>query len=132
MLSASCRLLAQQNAPRTSSTNGKTINYNLTVFNPPFPIQPDPARLTQESAINCIILFLSKLHQGDIKGAAAATEDPDTQVKMYEAYKVRVGDVEFSKNVSELFEGDRYLYELRIGSRSTSSFPKNIRRARRP
>ncbi|HWO30926.1 MAG TPA: hypothetical protein VNO32_19190 [Candidatus Acidoferrum sp.] len=116
MLSASCTLRAQQNAPRTSSTNGKTINYNLTVFNPPVPIQPDPARLNQESAINCTILFLSKLHQGDIKGATAATEDPDPQAKMYEAYKVRVGDVEFSKNISELFDGDRYLYELRIGS----------------
>jgi hypothetical protein len=87
LLSGSCTLRAQQNAPRTSSTNGKTINYNLTVFFPPAPIQPDPARLNQESAINCAILFLSKLHQGDIKGAAAATEDPDTQVKMYEAYK---------------------------------------------
>jgi hypothetical protein len=116
MFSASCALRAQQNAPRTSSANGKTINYNLTVFNPPVPIRPDPARLNQESAINFTILFLSKLHQGDIQGAAAATEDPDTQVKMYKAYKVRVGDIEFSKNISELFEGDRYLYELRIGS----------------
>jgi hypothetical protein len=35
---------------------------------------------------------------------------------MCEAYKVRVGDVEFSNNISELFDGDRYLYELRIGS----------------
>ncbi len=35
---------------------------------------------------------------------------------MYEAYKTRVGDAEFSRNISQLFEGDRYLYELRIGS----------------
>ena len=111
-----CTLRAQQNAPRTSSAGGKTINYNLTVFNPPVPIQPDPARLNQDSAINCTILFLSRLHQGDLKGAAAATEDPDTQIKMYEAYKTRVGDAEFSRNISQLFEGDRYLYELRIGS----------------
>jgi hypothetical protein len=131
MLSASCRHRAQQNAPRTSSTSGKTINYNLTGFNPPFPIQPDPARLNQEGGINCTILFSSKLHQGDIQGAAAATEDPDTQVKMYEAYKVRVGDVEFSKNISELFEGDRYLYELRIGSEHVL-ISENIRKARRP
>lgn len=61
-------------------------------------------------------LVLSKLHQGDIKGAVAVTEDPDTQVKMYEAYKARVGDAEFSKNIAQLFEGDRYLYELEIGS----------------
>ncbi len=35
---------------------------------------------------------------------------------MYEAYKTRVGDAEFSRNISQLFEEDRYLYELRIGS----------------
>jgi hypothetical protein len=86
MLSA-CTLGAQQNAPRTSSACGKTIDYNLTVFNPSVPIQPDHARLNQDSAINCTILFLSRLHQGDLKGAAAVTEDPDTQIKMYEAYK---------------------------------------------
>lgn len=34
---------------------------------------------------------------------------------MSEAYKVRVGDAEFSKNISELFDKDRDLYELRIG-----------------
>jgi hypothetical protein len=61
---------------------GRTIHSNLTVFRPPVPIQPDSARPNQESAINRTILFLSKLHQGDIKGAAAATEDPDTQLKM--------------------------------------------------
>jgi hypothetical protein len=71
-------LRAQQNAARSSSTNGKTINYNLTVFNPPVPIHPDPARPNQEIAISCTILFLSKLHRGDIKGAAAAREDPGT------------------------------------------------------
>jgi hypothetical protein len=69
-------------AARTSSTTGKTINYNLTVFNPPVLIQPDPGGLNQESAVNCTILFLSKLHLGDMQGAAAATEDPDMQVKM--------------------------------------------------
>ena len=116
VLSGSGTVCAQQNAPRTYLAGGKTINYNLTIFNPPVPIQPDPARLNQDSAINCTVLFLSRLHQGDIKGAMAATEDPDTQVKMYEAYKARVGHAEFSKNISQLFDGDRYLYELRIGS----------------
>jgi hypothetical protein len=116
VLSVCSTLFAQQNAPRTSSVDGKTIKYNLTVFTPPVAIRPDPARMNQDSAINCTILFLSKLHEGDIRGAMVATEDPDTQVKMYEAYKARVGDAEFAKNISQLFEGDRYLYELRIGS----------------
>jgi hypothetical protein len=116
ILSAGSTLRAQQDAPRAYSANGKTINYNLTVFNPPVTIQPDPARMNQDTAINCTVLFLSRLHQGDIKGAMVATEDPETQAKMYEAYKARVGDAEFSKNIAQLFEGDRYLYELRIGS----------------
>lgn len=116
MLSACSGLWAQQNAPRTYSTDGKTISYNLTAFNPPIPIQLDPARLNQDSAINCAILFLSRLQQGDIKGAAAATDDPDSKAKMYEAYKARIGDAEFSKTVSRLFDGDRYIYELSIGS----------------
>jgi hypothetical protein len=116
VLSGCATVCAQQNAPRTYSADGKTISYNLTVFNPPIQIQPDPARLNQDSAIDCTVLFLSRLHQGDIKGAAAATEDPDTQIKMYEAYKTRVGNAEFSKNIAQLFDGDHYLYELRIGS----------------
>jgi hypothetical protein len=33
---------------------------------------------------------------------------------MYEDYKTRVGDAEFSRQISKLFDGDRYLYELRI------------------
>jgi hypothetical protein len=115
MLSVGSTLCAQQNAPRTYSADGKTFSYNLTVFDPPVPIQLDPDKMNQDSAINCTILFLSRLHQGNIKGAAATTEDPDTQVKMYEAYKARVGDAEFSKNIAQLFDGDRYLYELRIG-----------------
>jgi len=116
VLSVCGTVCAQQNAPRTYSADGKTINYNLTVFKPPVPIQPDPARLNQDSAINCSLLFLSRLQQGDFKGAAAVTDDPDSQVKMYEAYKARVGDAEFSKEISQLFDGDRYIYELRIGS----------------
>lgn len=112
-----CRTVcAQRDAPRTYSADGKTINYYLTVFNPPVPIQPDPARMNQESAINCTVLFLSRLRQGDIKGAAATTEDPEAQIKMYEAYKARVGEAEFSRNIAQLFDGDRYLYELRIAS----------------
>lgn len=62
MLSAACTLRAQRNAACSSSTNGKTINYNLAVSNPPVPIHTDPARSNQESAINGTILFLSKLH----------------------------------------------------------------------
>jgi hypothetical protein len=106
---------AQQDAPRTYSADGKTINYNLTVFNPPIPVQPNPARLNQDSAVNCTLLFLSRLQKGDIKGAAAVTDDPDSTARAYGEYKARVGDAEFSKNISELFDGDRYLYELTVG-----------------
>jgi hypothetical protein len=107
---------AQQDVSRTYTVDGKTINYNLTVFDPPIPIQPDPARMNQDTAVNCTILFLSKLHQGDIKAAVAVSEYPDVDAKMYEAYKARVGDAQFSQDTSQLFNGDRYVYELRIGN----------------
>jgi hypothetical protein len=100
--------------PRTYSADGKTIKYFLTVFNPPIPMRPDPARINQDSAINSSIFFLAKLQQGDIKTAAAACEYPDADLKMYEEYKARVGDAEFSKQIAKLFDDDRYLYELRI------------------
>jgi hypothetical protein len=115
-LSTCGTVYAQQDAPRTYSAGGKTINYFLTVFNPPIAVRPDPARMNQDTAINCTVFFLSKLQQGDIKAAAAASEYPDTELKMYEDYKARVGDAEFSKHISQLFNGDRYLYELRIGN----------------
>ena len=69
---------------RTSDLLDKFENNQLQPdrFNPPVATQPDPARLNEESAVNCPILFLSKLQQGDMQGAAAATEDPDTQAKM--------------------------------------------------
>jgi hypothetical protein len=115
-LSACCTLFAQQDAPRTYAANGKTISYFLTVFNPPVPIRPDPARMNQDSAINCMIFFLSKLQQGDVKAATMASEYPDADLKMYAEYKARVGDAEFAKQISQLFNGDRYLYELRIAN----------------
>jgi hypothetical protein len=61
VLSLCGAVCAQQNAPRTYAANGKTIKYNcnLTVFEPPVPIQPDPARPNQDNAINCTILFMS-------------------------------------------------------------------------
>jgi hypothetical protein len=51
-----------------------------------------------------------------VKGAVALTDDPESQVKTYAAYRARVGDAEFSKSMSQLFHGDRYIDELRIGS----------------
>ncbi len=116
VLSVCGTVRAQQNAPRTYSADGKTITYDLTVFNPPVAVEPDPAKLNQDSAVNCTLLFLSRLQKGDVKGAAAVTDDPDSTAKAYEAYKARVGDAEFSKNISQLFDGDRYIYELTVGS----------------
>ena len=101
--------------------DGKTITYNLTVINPRIPIRPDPARLNQESAVNCTLLFMYKLQHGDINGAAAVTNDPDSVVRTYGAYKARVGNATFLKKTSHIFDddghrGDRYLFELRIGA----------------
>ena len=112
---------AQQESARSYSADGKTIHYNLAVINPPVAIQPDPTRLNQQSAVNCTLLFMSKLQHGDVNGAAAVTNDPESVIRNYGAYKTRVGDAVFLKKCSHIFDddehaGDRYIFELRIGS----------------
>jgi len=86
--------------------------------------------MNQDSAINCTIFFLSKLQQGDIKAATSASEYPDADLKLYADYKTRVGDAEFSKQISQLFEGDRYLYELRIANEHALISEKQLEGAR--
>lgn len=102
----------QTDAPRTYTAGRNTIQYKLTIFDPLIPIQLDPARLNQDSAVNCSILFLSKLHDGDLEGAAAVTLDPGTTLREYQAAKARIGDAEFSKKMANLFTGDRYQFEI--------------------
>ena len=103
---------AQNATSRTYTANGRTFTYTLTVFDPPIVIQPDSSRLNQNSAVNCTILFISKLSKGDIAGAAALTNDAEATLKVYSDAKARIGDTEFSKQMSGLFSGDRYRYEL--------------------
>lgn len=107
---------AQTDAPRSYNAGGRTIHYKLTVFDPPIPVRPDPNRLNQDTAVNCTILFLTKLHDGDLEGAAAMTTDPPTTLKLYQAAKARLGEAEFSNKMAKLFNGDRYQFELVDGS----------------
>ena len=109
-------VVAQTSTTHTYSAGGRTFTYTLTIFQPPIAIQPDSSRLNQDSAVNCTILFMSRLSKGDIAGAAAITNDPDTTVKLYADAKARIGADEFSKQMASLFNGDRYRYELVEGS----------------
>jgi len=103
---------AQTNAPHTYTANARTFSYTLTVFDPPVAIEPDPSRLNQDTAVNCMILYMSRLSKGDIAGAAALTTDPESAAKVYADAKARMGDAEFAKQLAILFNGDRYRYEL--------------------
>jgi len=116
---------AQTNAPRTYTADGKTISYLLTVFNPPIAIQPDPARLNQNSAVNCTIMFMSRLSKGDIAGAVELTTDPGSTAKLYSAAKARMGDAKFSNQMAGLFNGDRYRFELVKGHEHVLVSEKN-------
>jgi len=107
---------AQKDAPRSYNVGGKTINYRLTIFSPPIPIQPDAERLNQDSAVNCTILFMSRLSHGDIAGAAAITTDPEGTAKAYSDARARMGDARFSQQMAALFNGDRYRFELVEGN----------------
>ena len=109
-------VVAQTSTTHTYTANGRTFTYTLTVFQPPIAIQPDSSRLSQDSAVNCTVLFMSRLSQGDVAGAAAITTDPEATAKLYADAKARIGDKEFSKQMANLFNGDHYRYELVEGS----------------
>lgn len=109
-------VVAQTSTTHTYSAGDRTFTYTLTIFEPPIAIQPDSSRLNQDSAVNCTILFMARLSKGDIAGAAAITNDPDTTVKLYADAKARMGADEFSKQMASLFNGERYRYELVEGS----------------
>jgi hypothetical protein len=118
-------VMAQTSTTHTYTANGRTFTYTLTIFQPPIAIQPDSSRLNQDSAVNCTILFISKLSQGDIAGAAAITNDPDTTTKLYADAKARIGNKEFSRQMANLFNGDRYRYELVEGNEHILISEKN-------
>lgn len=109
-------VMAQTTTTHTYSANGRSFTYTLTVFQPPIAIQSDSSRLNQDSAVNCTILFLSRLSQGDIAGAAAITTDPEATAELYADAKARIGDKEFSKKMVSVFNGNHYRYELVEGS----------------
>lgn len=118
-------VMAQTNKIHTYTANGRTFTYTLMIFQPPVAIQPDSSRLNQDNAVNCTILFMSRLSQGDIAGAAAFTNDPDGTMKLYTDAKVRMGDKEFSKQMANLFNGDHYRYELVEGNEHILISEKN-------
>ena len=102
---------------RTFSYKGRTIRYAVTVFKPPFPIREDPKYMNQESPQNCAILFMSRLKDGDIQGAAELTTSPGYVIDLYVKYKARVGDQVFAGEMTKVFDDAlHYSYELVIGA----------------
>ena len=113
-------LLACQLSPadeRTYTYKGRVIRYSITVFKPPLPMRPDPKRANQDSAVNCAILFMSRLRAGDIQGASELSSDPQHVIDLYSKYKIRVGDAVYVEQLSKIFGDDlHYTYDLVIGS----------------
>ena len=112
-------VVAQTSTTHTYSANGRTLTYTLTILEPPIAIQLEASRFNQDSAVDCTILFMWRVSKGDIAGAAALTNVPDTTAKLYTDARARMGANEFAKQMSNVFNGDRYRYEL---SKATSIF----------
>ena len=96
---------------------GKTIHYFVRTFRPPVPMSPDLKRMNQDSAANCAILFLSRLRDDDIQGAAQLTTNPEHVFNLYSKSRARIGGPGFLDQISKVF-GDNlnYVHELVIGN----------------
>src|SRR5579863_6192283 len=115
MLLLACQLsLADE---RTYNYKGRVIHYSITAFKPPLPMRPDPRRANQDSAVNCAILFMSRLRAGDIQGASELSTDPQHVIDLYSKYKARIGDPAHAEQLAKIFGDDlHYTYDLVIGS----------------
>src|SRR6266567_3369161 len=82
---------------------GKTIHYFVRTFRPPVPMSPDLKRMNQDSAANCAILFLSRLRDDDIQGAAQLTTNPEHVFNLYSKSRARIGGPGFLDQISKVF-----------------------------
>ncbi len=117
---AVCLLASQLSFPqvqqRTYTSKGKTIRYSVTVFAPPARITPDNGALNQDTALNCVRLYWSRLKNLDIKGAADVYLDPQAEIETRTKYRERVGEDVFREMHSKVFESNRFIGELVIGT----------------
>jgi len=96
---------------------GRTIRYTVTVFKPPLPINLDPRHMNQDSAPNTALLFLARLREGDLEGAAALCTSPEHVIDVYAKYKARVSDQVYAEQMSRVFEdGLHYSFDVVVGA----------------
>ena len=101
---------------RTYTAKGRTIHYIVISFKPPLQITPDNGGLNQDTAINCVRLYWSRLSNLDIKGAAQLYLDPQREIDVRMKYKERVGDKVFREMHSKVFASTSFTHELVIGT----------------
>jgi hypothetical protein len=101
---------------RTYVYRDRTIRYSVTVFDPPLPARPDPARMNQETAVNTVILFRSRLQAGNLEGASKLTTDPARFMDTYTKYRARVGEAVYREQLARLGSADSHFRcELVVG-----------------
>jgi len=110
------RLLIPQTLQRTYAHKGRTIRYTAVVFAPPVQITPDNGGLNQDTALNCVRLYWSRLKDLDIQGAAQLYMDPRREIDARTKYKQRVGDEVFRQMHANVFGSTRFTHELTIGA----------------
>jgi hypothetical protein len=101
---------------RTYTSKGRTIHYTVIGYKPPVQITPENGGLDQDTAINCVRLYWSRLKNLDIKGAAQLYLDPQHEIDARMKYKERVGDKVFREMHSKVFKSTTFTDELVIGT----------------
>ena len=115
-LFASQLLMPQGLQRRTYTIKGRTIAYDMIAFRPPVQITPDNGALNQDTAINCVRLFWSRLSKLDIEGASQLYIDPQRELDARTKYRQRVGEETFREMHSKIFGSTRFTHELVIGA----------------
>jgi hypothetical protein len=119
------QLLFSQASPRTYTYKGRTIRYTVAAFNPPVEITPSNGGLNQDTAINCVRLYWSRLQDLDIQAAAQLYVDPQREIDLRTKYRQRVGETVFREMHEKLFESTRFTHELVIGTEHALVSDKN-------
>jgi len=84
------------------NAGGKDMTVQYSVVNREIS-EKDRGRGSQNSAIECSILYYSLLAQGDIEGASQLATEPAAAVELWTQYRERLGADDFRKEMAAYF-----------------------------
>jgi hypothetical protein len=95
----------EQGVQKKFTANNTVISYQQKLYVPPYLFKKNDAMLNQATVLNCSQLLYATLAAGNIKGATALSNDPETVKAKYERHQQRVGADEFKKMFAGYFTG---------------------------